>query len=236
MEKDIFDYLDKNYRYLNNYIKQINHSVLTSPHSVIIKGRTFVENLTQEIAKLEGYGLLNKMTQAERLRKFKHDGIFDDDISRTFNTIRILGNKATHASAEGDLEAALNIHKNIYKITCWFVGTYIDCKFEAIPYKSPMSSVNKASDNDSEMTSSLIEKMENLIAKTQENDQRDKEENKSFNMEDISFDEKKKSEDIFEDLMIESIIDNKELDQKCVVQELTRLKESSKGFEKVSLR
>ncbi|EKN40818.1 hypothetical protein CFSAN001627_17078, partial [Clostridium botulinum CFSAN001627] len=43
----------------------------------------------------------------------------------------------------------------------------------------------------------------------------------------LNFDGKEESEDVYEDLIIESII-NTELDKKCLIQELSRLKESSK--------
>ncbi|WP_461615233.1 DNA phosphorothioation-dependent restriction protein DptF [Clostridium sp. Marseille-QA1073] len=223
MEKDVFNYLDKDYRYLNNYIRDINKTLFTSPHSSIIKGRTFIENLTQEISKLEGYGLLNMMTQAERLRKLEEEEVLGGEIDKLFHTVRILGNKAAHTNLEDDLEIALNIHKNIYKITCWFVGTYIDYEFEAIPYKSPMPLENKASDINTEKMSKLMTQMEDLIAKTQVVDKK-----YEAVTADSDMDGKLESEDIFEDLIIESIIDNKELDKKCLVQELSRLKESSK--------
>jgi len=76
LERDVFDYLEKDYRYLNNYIRDLNKRLFISPHSAIIKGRTFVEKLTQEVANKEGYGLLNTMTQAERLRKLEFEGDF----------------------------------------------------------------------------------------------------------------------------------------------------------------
>lgn len=223
MEKDVFSYLDKDYRYLNNYIRDINKTLFTSPHSSIIKGRTFIENLTQEISKLEEYGLLNMMTQAERLRKLEEEGVLEGEIDKLFHTVRILGNKAAHTNLEDDLEVALNIHKNIYKITCWFVGTYIDYEFEAIPYKSPMPLENKVSDINTEKMSKLMTQMEDLIAKTQAVDKKCE-----AVIVDSNMDGKSESEDVFEDLIIESIIDNKELDKKCLVQELSRLKESSK--------
>ncbi|GAA0121955.1 hypothetical protein UT300018_12710 [Clostridium faecium] len=223
MEKDVFSYLDKDYRYLNNYIRDINKTLFTSPHSSIIKGRTFIENLTQEISKLEGYGLLNLMTQAERLKKLEEEGVLDGEIDKLFHTVRILGNKAAHTNLEDDLEVALNIHKNIYKITCWFVGTYIDYKFEVIPYKSPMPSENKISDINTEKMSKLMTQMEDLIAKAQVVDKK-----YEAVVVDSKINRKSESEDVFEDLIIESIIDNKDLDKKCLVQELFRLKESSK--------
>ncbi|MHB7979183.1 DNA phosphorothioation-dependent restriction protein DptF [Clostridium sporogenes] len=222
MERDVFDYLEKDYRYLNNYIRDLNKMLFISPHSAIIKGRTFVEKLTQEVANKEGYGLLNTMTQAERLRKLEFEGVLEGEIDNLFHTVRKLGNKAAHADVEGELEVALNIHKNIYKITCWFVESYIDYKFEAIPYKNPMPKENKSTDISTDRLSHLMEKMESLISKTHALDKNVEQEAETSNV-----DKKEESEDVYEDLIIESII-NTELDKKCLIQELSRLKESSK--------
>lgn len=231
MEKDVFTYLDKNFRYLNNYIRDINNTLFTSPHSSIIKGRTFVEHLTKEITNLEGYGLMNTMTQAERLRKLKDEGVLDEDIDKLFQMVRMLGNKAAHENVEGDLEAALNIHKNIYKITCWFIETYVDHTFETPTYKSPMPSVNNAPNINTDMITNLIEKMsqmELLITKTQENDNNSTKIDGANSLEKIDENKKSEEEDVYENLIIESILDNEGLNKKCLVQELARLKESSK--------
>lgn len=199
LERDVFSYLEKDYRYLNNYIRDINDLLSTSPHSAIIKGRTFVESLTQEVAKLKGYGLLNNLTQLERLTKLKNEGVLNDEVGGFFLAIRSIGNKATDTSVEGELIAALNIHKNIYKITCWFVGSYIDSKFESEPYKIPITSIDIDTNN-----------------------------KEISNVEETNVKKLEEAEDVFEDLLIESIIDNSEIDKKCLVQELSRLKESSK--------
>ncbi|KOC39683.1 DUF4145 domain-containing protein, partial [Clostridium botulinum] len=156
MERDVFSYLDENYRYLNNYIKDFKKVLFTSPHSAIIKGRTFSEKLIQEVSELEGYGLLSKMTQAERLRKLENEGVIEGEIDKLFHTVRLLGNKAAHEDVEGELEVALNIHKNIYKITCWFVESYIDYNFEATSYKSPMPQQDKPSSIGTELVSNLL--------------------------------------------------------------------------------
>ncbi len=222
MERNVFDYLEKDYRYLNNYIRDLNKTLFRSPHSSIIKGRTFVEKLTQEVANKEGYGLLNTMTQAERLRKLEFEGVLEGEIDNLFQTVRKLGNKAAHADIEGELEVALHIHKNIYKITCWFVESYVDYKFEAISYKNPMPEENKSTDINTDKLSHLMEKMEDLISKTQFLDKNIEQETETLNV-----DEKEESEEVYEDLIIESII-NTEPDRKCLIQELSRLKESSK--------
>ncbi|WP_406542344.1 DNA phosphorothioation-dependent restriction protein DptF [Clostridium ljungdahlii] len=227
MEEDVFAYLDKKYRYLNNYIRAINESLFVAPTTAIIKGRTFVENLTQEIAKLEGYGLLNHMTQVERLKKLEFEGVFSDNIEKLFHAVRLQGNKAAHSDVEGELEVALNMHRNIYKITCWFVKTYIYQKFEALPYKSPMPSTEKCSSIDLETITKIVKgTMDDLMDKQNENSSNELE-HSSSEISSTLVENKKDIDDAYTGLLIEDIL-NDEPDKKCLVQQLTKLKESSK--------
>lgn len=228
MERDVFTYLDKDYRFLNNYIRDINESLFVAPNTSIIKGRTFIENLTQEIAKLEGYGLLSNMTQAERLRKLALEGVFSDNIERLFHTVRLLGNKAAHSDVEGELEVALNIHKNIYKITCWFVEAYIDPNFEALPYKNPMPASEKTSVIDKEIIEEIMKKtIENFMDNQSQNGSNDLD-HSSAEIASSLIDNKNDIDDAYTGLLVEDILNTDEPDKKCLVQELSRLKESSK--------
>lgn len=224
LEKDVFSYLDKDYRYLNNYIRDINESLFIAPYTSIIKGRTFVESLTQEIAKLEGDGLLNTIPQVERLRKLELEGVFNDNIEKLFHTVRLLGNKAAHSDVEGELEVALNIHKNIYKITCWFVESYIDPNFEALPYKNPMPTSDKASIIDKEVIEEIMKKtIENFMDKQPQNES----DKSSAEIASSLAENKEDIDDAYTGLLVENIL-NDEPDKKCLVQQLAKLKESSK--------
>ncbi len=216
MEKDVFSYLEKNYRYLNNYIRDMNEELFVSPDTSIIKGRSFVENLTQEIAKLKGYGLLSDMTQAERLRKLEDEGIFSESIEKLFHLVRLQANKAVHLDFQGELETALNIHMNIYKITCWFVETYVDSNFDTLPYNSPIPSVEKIYPINKEV-------IEEIIKRTVENFEQN-----NFGTASTSLENEEAIDDALTGLMVESIVNLTEPDKKCLAQELSKLKESSK--------
>ena len=91
------------------------------PKRAIEQERNYIENLTQEIAKIEGFGLLNSMTQLERLRKLECEGVLNNNIKKSFHMVRILESKAAFSDIRGQIEAALSINRNIYTITSWFV-------------------------------------------------------------------------------------------------------------------
>lgn len=215
MERDVFSYLNKNYRYLNNYVRKLDEIVFISPYNAIVKGRSFTENITKEICKLEGDCLLNTITQTERLRKLQSEGVLKGKIYRTFNRVRRMGTRGTYNDKEKELEASLNMHRDIYSITCWFVKNYINHEFEAAPYEYPIPPEG----SNVQMASNLIKKMIKETQKTQEID-------KSYEKIINKLDTNEKAQDIFENFVIESIIDNKEIDKKCLVEEFSKIQES----------
>ena len=120
------------------------------PKRAIEQERNYVENLTQEIAKLEGYGLLNSMTQFERLRKLECEGVLNHNIQKSFHMVRVLETKAAFSDIRGQIEAALSINRNIHAITSWFVKSYIYPKYVIVSYNNPILQQGKvyAIDND----------------------------------------------------------------------------------------
>lgn len=228
MENDVFKYLDEKFRYLNNYIRKFNEEVFVTPQAALINGRKYTEHLTKEIANLEGYGLLNDLSQFERLNKLDSEGILNDNILELFHKIRKDTNIAAHGDLEGDLEVALGVHKNIYKITCWFVEVYLDHKFETVQYKSPMPSIVNTSSIDAQTIEEIIKRtMESMIDK--KTDCQMEYQNESEIVKDVTATKNDEHiEEAFTDLLLESIFNYDEPDKKCLIQELSRLKESSK--------
>lgn len=143
MDKTVFMYLDKKYRYLNKYIQSINKYLLMEPKKAIEQERNYIENLTQEIAKLEGYGLLNSMTQFERLRKLECEGVLSDNIQKSFHMVRTLEIKAAFSDVREQIEIALSIYKNIHTITSWFVKSYIYPEYVIVSYSNPILQQDK---------------------------------------------------------------------------------------------
>lgn len=219
MEKDVFSYLEKDYGYLNNLIRDINEYLFTASHTSIVKGRVFAENLSKEVAKLENLDELNYLTQNDRLRELKYKTDIEEEALNIFHEIRRIGNIAAHADVEGDLEAALRIHKYVYKITCWFVQTYIDYTFESQQYKNPKPEINQVESSNFQVIEEFMSNIHNKID-TFMNISKEKAE---INQDMI---EKKVVKEIAVDnQIVKSIkIDNKE----CLVEELSKLKESSK--------
>ena len=238
MNRDIFKYLEKDYKELYSLGEDINNLVFTSPHSVILKSRVFIETLSKEIATFEKMDELNSLNLAERLSKLKFAGLFPSEINDYFFQIRINANKVAHETIEGELQIALSIHRYIFKITCWFIETYIDYNFNAPLYKDPLPKSNKEEKKEeSNLLIRLMGKVDSLINSNKKTEEmilekvsgENNSKEKNVNVEEDSNNkivEEKEEVAVTKEVAITK--DVTEVKKECLIQELSKLKESSK--------
>lgn len=235
MVNDILEYFNTDREYLKKLAYEINEALYSYPHSAVVKGRLLAEYISKEIATLEGEDYLNSLTQVDRIKKLNEEELIDFEIYKAFNSIRKLGNIAAHDEIEGELEAALSIHRNLHKIICWFIEVYVDPSFESIVYKTPNPMVNDNSNEKIEqMLGQLTQFMNSSI--TQSLNTVDVETNKNHVIEDLhSIKEKENDESSETDNYLTQEIEgleeeciNIETSKKCLINDLKRLKESSK--------
>lgn len=234
----IFSDLEKDYGNLYDLALEIEENIFTSPHSSIVKARTFLERLTKEIFKLDFISDVGFVSQAERQKELFRQGVISREIEESFNVVRMLGNQAAHGTIPEEMEVALRVHKNIYKITCWFIESYVNYEFEDVPYKSPKPIQNILQGHEeikSGVLSKLLHKVEDLIAIT------GKGENQS-NITVTKLDVQGGSNEVKPEVVkeeknditrntskeVEPIAVIEEKDKKCLIQELSKLKESSR--------
>jgi len=218
---NIFKYLEKEYQELYSLGTDIDKLVFTAPHSVIVKSRIYIEKLSGEIAKLENIEILNNENLFDRLSSLSKSEILDSEIGEYFYQVRKIGNRAAHEEVDTELILALNIHNYIYKITCWFIETYIDYNFKSPIYKSPkpINDTNVDKEHSSILTK-LISKVDNLL---HINNNKEVSENIDISQEKVN------SLNIVDDVerSVEVAV-TKQVKKECLIQELSKLKESSK--------
>ena len=223
MDINIFKYLEKEYQDLYSLAIDIDKLVFTAPHTVIVKSRVYIEKLSEQIAKLQGLDELNALSLADRLSSLSRNGVLDSDVGEYFYQVRKIGNKAAHEEVETELLLALNIHNYIYKITCWFIETYIDYNFKSPIYKSPKPINDTKVDNEhSSILMKLMGKVDHLLHMNKEKEVVDIDVN---NIREDKVLENQNSED---EVAIDSNKIISEVKKECLIQELSKLKESSK--------
>lgn len=216
----VFKYLEKEYPELYSLAIDIDKLVFIEPHTVIVKSRIYIEKLSEEIARLEGLNNLNIVSLVDILNSLRRHGVLDNDIGEYFYQVRKIGNKAVHEEVETELLLALNIHNYIYKITCWFIETYIDYNFKSPIYKSPKSiNDTKVDKKNSNILMKLIGKVDHLL----HINNREVTENIDISQDKVN------SLNIIDSIQnLEEVEVTKEVKKECLIQELSKLKESSK--------
>ena len=128
--------LNKDYRYLNNYIVAMEKSLFEDANISISKAKIFSENLSQEVAKLESLGWLMGMNQNDRLKELDSKTNIDKNGLEIFNKIRRIINIASINTGD-NTESALLLNRCSYDLTCWFVNKYINKEFKIEEYIIP---------------------------------------------------------------------------------------------------
>ena len=223
MDINIFKYLEKEYQDLYSLAIDIDKLVFTAPHTVIVKSRVYIEKLSEQIAKLQGLDELNALSLADRLSSLSRNGVLDSKIGEYFYQVRKIGNKAAHEEVETELLLALNIHNYIYKITCWFIETYIDYNFKSPIYKSPKPINDTKVDNEhSSILMKLMGKVDHLLHMNKEKEVVD------IDVNNIRKDKVLENQNSEDEVAIDSNKIISEVKKECLIQELSKLKESSK--------
>lgn len=223
MDINIFKYLEKEYQELYSLATDIDKLVFTAPHTVIVKSRVYIEKLSEQIAKLEGLDNLNVVSLADRLSSLSGNGVLDNVVGEYFYQVRKIGNKAAHEEVDTELLLALNIHNYIYKITCWFIETYIDYNFKSPIYKSPKPINDTKVDNEhSSILMKLMGKVDHLLHMNKEKEVVD------IDVNNIRKDKVLENQNSEDEVAIDSNKIISEVKKECLIQELSKLKESSK--------
>lgn len=229
MDKEIFRYLERDYKELYSLGIDIDRLIFTAPHSVIVKSRIFVETISKEIAKLENMDYLNDMSLADRMRELKFAGLIDKEIDQYFYQSRKIGNQGAHNEVEDELVLALSMHRYVYKIASWFIEVYIDPEFNSPIYKSPLPQVNNHQEkNSSNILEKLLGKVDDLLHINKKqiiNEDNEKEEVKITKL------ETRIETKVEENTEVAITKEEKKINfinKGCLIQELSKLKESSK--------
>lgn len=116
---------------------EIEKLLFTDREAALLKARKLAELMIIEVYKKEEIEYPQFSNQAERLMKLKNEGVLDDEMFRSFDRIRRIGNAAVHTSKSIPLEDALKIHKNLYTILRWFMESYISFHIQVPEYQDP---------------------------------------------------------------------------------------------------
>lgn len=150
----LFLFMDEISSELVSLGQAIEEQLFTDPHSVLVKTRVYIEQLTKLVMNQEKMEVYPDYKLVDRVEKLHCHGILPDAIHQQFDWIRRIGNKAAHEPEFGTLEQVLRVHRSLYDLSVWYRETYGDLDFQAPKYVLPP--VNSGGGFDSGELSKLI--------------------------------------------------------------------------------
>lgn len=134
-----FGFLNPEWPTLVNIGEFAEKNLFKDPNTTLIKLRLLMENIARLIVKEEGLKEPNAFTQVDRIKLLRREGLLEKEIEQIFNSIRIVGNKASH-DGYNSLEDAKVYLSMAHKAAAWFKEVYgSDLSFdsETLTYGEP---------------------------------------------------------------------------------------------------
>lgn len=111
--------------------------LFTDMEASLVKARKLAEAILKESYNKEQIEYNQYSSFAEKLMFFKNDGVIDEDIFKSFDRIRRMGNLAAHEHKKIPFSDGLKVHTNLYKILKWYLESYSRYDFLVPEYQDP---------------------------------------------------------------------------------------------------
>lgn len=170
MSNNTLSFLKNDNSELSDICEEIEKVIYLDSHSAIVRGRLFAEKLIKDVIQKEELEFILSYNQADKIRYLNREDYFDDEIARYFNNIRLIGNFAIHEGKNDDIEYAIKVHKNMYKIARWYIEVYGGDPNLKIPeYSLPQLPKNETIMNEDDLKNKIeqltMKKIDELIRK-----------------------------------------------------------------------
>ncbi|MBM7691628.1 DNA phosphorothioation-dependent restriction protein DptF [Peribacillus deserti] len=116
--------------------KKLEELLFEDPSSSIIKARVFAEEILEGVLQNEKDAPFLS-TLFDKISYLAKEEVFTRDIQKSFDTIRLAGNKAAHDGKFNDIVEAFKLHKEVYKIGVWYYEVYSSEEAKISAYEIP---------------------------------------------------------------------------------------------------
>ncbi|MEW4327806.1 type I restriction-modification system endonuclease [Rossellomorea marisflavi] len=132
-----FSFFQGKWDVLANLGETAEKNVYHDPHTSLMKLRLFGETLSKFILASENIRESYGTTQVDRINTLRREGLVEPELIDIFDTIRRLGNKASHEAGFGKVEEAKALLKLSFRLSVWYMEVYGDWDFVAPEYIEP---------------------------------------------------------------------------------------------------
>ncbi|MEX3623300.1 DNA phosphorothioation-dependent restriction protein DptF [Viridibacillus arvi] len=117
--------------------KKMDDLIFDDPSSAMTRARLFIESIIENIWSLENLEKEFNLSLFDKIDRLSREGYIERDIQKSLDTIRLIGNKATHDASFNDIEKAFIAHKEVYKIGVWYYEVYSSEQLFVHAYETP---------------------------------------------------------------------------------------------------
>ena len=117
--------------------QEFENHLFSDIDSSLIKARKLCELVVEEIFRQEKMNYPQFMKHVEALALLRNAGVFEEDIFKSFDRIRRLGNTAAHEHGKVSIIDGLHAHKNLYDLLKWYVEIYESYEAKIPEYQEP---------------------------------------------------------------------------------------------------
>lgn len=154
-----FKFLEKDWPILAQVGEIAERNVFQHPNLAISELRKFAETITKYILAKEEIREERGTNQEERLKVLFYDQTIPKEIYDFFNSIRLLGNRATHNPQYGEVEEAKTLLHISFRIATWFIEVYGDWTISIPDYQEPQPHASISTVELDKITKSYEEKL-----------------------------------------------------------------------------
>ena len=117
--------------------KEFEKLLFTDIDAALIKARKLTEALLKDVYIKEEIDILVYSNHAEKLMILKNLGVLDDELFKSFDRIRRIGNIAAHEHQAIPFSDGLKIHSNLYTILKWYMESFFSFDIQIPEYQDP---------------------------------------------------------------------------------------------------
>ncbi|WP_257391827.1 DUF4145 domain-containing protein [Mesobacillus jeotgali] len=141
-----YQFLEPFSRELALLAKELEHSIFSSPRTMLTHSRVFIENILQQVAKHEGMPEDSRTGLKERLDLLNDQGYLIPETRDALHLVRRLGNQAAHDARMFRYSEALLSWESLYSIVKWYVEVYGPVEAAVPEYQDPTPQSEKVYD------------------------------------------------------------------------------------------
>ncbi|GKV54112.1 hypothetical protein NCCP2222_00590 [Sporosarcina sp. NCCP-2222] len=146
---------------LSQMANGLEKSIYSSPQTMLMHARTFVEAILQRVMIAEQLSGEDNLTLKERIDLLEKKGLLEKEVLDALHQVRMNGNSAAHETRNFRYSEALLSWEAIYLIVRWYVKKYSPQDIKVPAYQDPEP--RKGDETEVSELEERLQKMEALI-------------------------------------------------------------------------